>query len=80
MKAIVNVNGREIIVSVETAAKIVDLCEGAEQHRSDWHPTKDGVPSFYTYHVFPITADEGFTIKVVTEDYVNMCRAAGKPQ
>jgi hypothetical protein len=68
-----------LVLDAAKATKIIELCEGALVFENKWHPGKDGGASVYTKHVY--MADEyDMTMQFVTDDFVEMCKLAGKPE
>jgi hypothetical protein len=79
MKAILRVGDRELMLNVTAAAKIIELCEGGEVYATEWHRGEGENKSFYTHHVYPIDETSPVTLRFVTDEFINVCRLAGKP-
>lgn len=79
-KAIIELGYRSYVVDVDKAVAFAELVSGAEIYESKWHPKTDDAASFNTYHVYPVTQDHAFNIKLLTDESYRLYKLAGKPE
>jgi hypothetical protein len=79
-KVVVNLGYRSIVLDAEKALTFISMVQDAEMYQSKYHSSGEtGKPSFNTYHIYPMDADNGFTMQMLTNESYNMYKLAGKP-
>jgi len=78
-KVIVNLGYRSIVLDAEKALTFISMVQDAEMYQSKYHSGENGKPSFNTYHIYPMDADNGFSMQMLTNESYNMYKLAGKP-
>ena len=78
-KVIVNLGYRSVVLDAEKALALVSMMQDAETYQSKYHSGENGKPSFNTHHIFPVDADSGFTMQMLTNESYNLYKLAGKP-
>jgi hypothetical protein len=78
-KVIVNLGYRSIVLDAEKALTFISMVQDAEMYQSKYHSGENGKPSFNTYHIYPMDADNGFSMQMLTNESYNLYKLAGKP-
>lgn len=78
-KVIVNLGYRSIVLEAEKALAFISIVQDAEMYQSKYHSGETGKPSFNTYHIYPVDADSGFNMQMLTNESYNLYKLAGKP-
>ena len=79
-KVIVNMGYRSIVVDADKALALAELIQDAEMYQSKYHSAENGKPSYNTHHIYPLDADNGFTMQMISNESYNMYKLAGKPE
>jgi hypothetical protein len=78
MKAMIQIGYKTYVLAPEKAVALAGIISGAEIYTTKWHKDfKEGEQ--YTHHIYSPDANEKVNIEFVTDEYVAMCRLAGKP-
>ncbi len=78
-KVVMNLGYRSIVVDADKAIAIAELIQDAETYQSKYHSGENGKPSYHTFHIYPVEAENGFTMQLITNEAYNMYKMAGKP-
>lgn len=79
-KLIINLGYRQVVLDADKALTLISLLDGAERYESKYHIGENGKPSFNTHHIYPVDADNGFHLTMLTTESYNMYKLAGKPE
>jgi len=79
-KVIMNLGYRSIVVDADKALTIAELLQDAETYQSKYHSAQNGNPSYNTFHIYPVEAENGFTMQLITNEAYNLYKLAGKPE
>lgn len=79
-KVIVNLGYRSVVLDADKALKLVQMLDGAEMYESKYHSKTDIQDSHHTYHIYPMTQDNAFTMQLITTESYNLYKLAGKPE
>jgi hypothetical protein len=82
MKVKMTICGRNLVVPLSTAEKIMELAfQDGEIAEEKWNRAVDGVEAYYSTHVYEINPSEfKFSLDVITEGQYQMYKLAGKPK
>lgn len=78
-KVIINLGYRSYVVSADKAVALANLVAEAEVYESKWHSKTDTTASFNTYHIYPVSQDQAFTMQLLTDESYRLYKLAGKP-
>jgi Tfp pilus assembly protein PilE len=78
-KVIVNLGYRNVVLDADKAIALAAMLEHAEIYEAKYHSKTDTQESHNTYHIYPMTQDNAFTMQMVTADSYRMYKLAGKP-
>ena len=78
-KVILNMGYRSVVLDANKALALISMLEDAERYESKYHSGENGKPSFNTHHIYPIDADNGFHMQLLTNESYNLYKLAGKP-
>ena len=76
-KAIISINYADYILDLKDAVAVAEILGKAEVYEEKYRAGADN-----THHVYPnISAKGGITnLKIVSTEFYNMCKLAGKPE
>lgn len=79
---VIEIGYEHYIFNKEDAMTMIGLLERAERYeRKYWNQnerTARGIPSEYTFHVFP--SEKQYSMSIVSDDLYQMAKLAGKPE
>lgn len=78
-KVVISLGYRQVVVDADKAIAIATLLENAEVYDSKYHSGENGKPAYNTYHIYPMTQENAFTMQMITADSYRMYKLAGKP-
>ncbi len=76
-KAIVSINYVDYVLDLKDAVAITELLSNAEVYEEKYRTGMDN-----THHVYPNSNAKGAitSLKIVSTEFYNMCKLAGKPE
>lgn len=76
-KAIISINYADYILDLKDAVVLAEILSNAEVYEEKYRAGTDN-----THHVYPNSSAKGAitNLKIVSTEFYNMCKLAGKPE
>ena len=79
-KVIVELGYRSYVLDASDALMMAEIFGKAERYEAKWHSKTEERDSHYTHHVYPDSASDAPTMRILNDATYQMYKLAGKPE
>jgi hypothetical protein len=79
-KVIVELGYRSYVLDASDALTMAEIFGKAERYEAKWHSKTEERDSHYTHHVYPDSASDAPSMRILNDETYQMYKLAGKPE
>ena len=79
-KVIVELGYRSYVLDASDALAMAEIFGKAERYEAKWHSKTEERDSHYTHHVYPDSASDAPSMRILNDETYQMYKLAGKPE